>query len=291
MYGPLVIAYLFLGGAAAGMLCAMSAWSLRERSMERVGHRSARFAAAFSVLRQRTYLVGFVTLALAMVCLLWDLGSPGKALLVVLRPHPTVLTFGAYTLAVEAALALLLASTHLLGAPRLKKRTLAAIEALCFVGGLATMSYTGVFLLGGGIAFWNTWTLVGLFTFSSLSAGISTVLLIDWLAQGQTVLLRAARPLQKAHLACLAAEGLFLALFVFDAFANPAAAAACELLFSPDMLATASIGVLGFGIAVPAAFEAYSIARTDCRTIPVADVACLLGCLILRYLVIVCGIR
>lgn len=291
MYGPLVIAYLFLGGAAAGALFAMAAWSLRMRAAQRGRRKPARLAAAFDTLRRRTYLTGFVMLALAMVCLLWDLGSPGKALLVLLRPHPTVLTFGAYTLAIEAALALLLASACVLGVPRFKERTFAALEALCCIGGLAAMSYTGVFLVGSGIPFWSSWTLVGLFTFSSLSAGISTVLLIDWLAQGQTVLLRAARPLQKAHLACLVAESVFLALFAYNAFADPAAAAARGLLLSPDMLATASVGVLGFGIAVPAAFEAYSLARTDCRTIPVVDVACLIGCLSLRYLVIVCGIR
>ena len=230
-------------------------------------------------------------LALAMVCLLWDLGSPGKALLVLLRPHPTVLTFGAYTLAIEAALALLLASACMIGVPRLKERTLAMLEALCCVGGLATMSYTGAFLMGGGIPFWNSWTLIGLFTFSSLSAGISTVLLADWLAQGQTMLLRAAKPLQKAHLACLAAESLFLAMFVYNAFVNPAAEAAQRLLLSPDMLATASVGVVGFGIAAPAVFEAYSLARADHRTIPAVDIACLLGCLTLRYVIIACGIR
>lgn len=230
-------------------------------------------------------------LALAMVCLLWDLGSPEKALLVLLRPHPTVLTFGAYALAIEAMLAITLAAACLLGIPHLKERAYALLEILCCLGGVATMSYTGVFLFSGGIPFWNTWALVGLFTFSSLSAGISTVLLVDWLAQGQTILLRAARPLQKAHLVCLAAESAFLALFAAHAFFDPTAATARNLLLSPDMLATALVGVFGFGIAAPAVFEAYSITRTDCRTIPAIDVACLLGCLTLRYLVIACGIR
>lgn len=291
MYGPLVIAYLFLGGAAAGALFVMAAWSLRVRMAQRTRPRHARLAAAFDTLRARVYLVGFIMLALAMVCLLWDLGSPDRALLVLLRPHPTVLTFGAYTLAIEAMLALVLASASVLGTPRLKGTTLAALEILCCIGGLATMSYTGVFLLSGGIPFWNTWTLVGLFTFSSLSAGISTVLLVDWIAQGRTALLCAARPLQAAHLACLAAESMFFALFVLAAFADPATAAARGLLLSPDMLATASVGVVGLGMATPAVFEAYSLARTDCRTIPAVDVACLIGCLTLRYLVIACGIR
>ena len=153
------------------------------------------------------------------------------------------------------------------------------------------MSYTAVFLMSGGIAFWNTWALVGLFTFSSISAGVSAVLLIDWFTQGQTILLQAAKPLQRWHLACLVAETIFLSLFVYAALSNPAAESARALLLTPDILASAVLGVGGLGIALPATLETYSLTRKDCRTIPVSDVACLMGCLILRYVVIVCGVH
>lgn len=263
----------------------VSAWSL---SFRREPH-SKRLASAFATLRVRVYAVGFLLLALAMVCLLWDLGLPERALLVFLRPHATVITFGAYTLAVEIILAALLLTAHLPSAINLHGTALTAVEVLCCVGAVCVMAYTGVFLTGGAIAFWNSWALVGLFTFSALSSGVSVVLLIDWFTQGQALLLRAAKPLQKWHLACLAFETAFLALFVGAAFENPAARASVDLLLAPDMLATALVGVGGFGIVLPAALEAYSLTRIDCRTIPVSDVVCLFGGLCLRYVVITCG--
>ncbi|TNU88570.1 hypothetical protein FIC87_14305 [Eggerthella lenta] len=288
MYGPLIIAYLFLGGTAAGALFVMSVWSLQTRLSS---VRAPRQETAFAALRRRTYAAAFVLLVLAMTCLLWDLGAPHRAPLIFLHSRPTVLTFGAYTLAIEAVLTVLLAATYLLKRPALQGSALTIAEFLCSVGAIVTMSYTGVFLMSGGIPFWNTWALVGLFTFSSISAGVSTVLLIDWFIQGQTLLLRASKPLQRWHLGCLAGETVFLALFTYDVLSNPSANAARTLLLSPDMLATAVVGVAGFGITLPAALETYSLTRKDCRTIPVSDVACLLGCLILRYVVIACGVH
>lgn len=289
MYGPLVITYLFLGGAAAGALFVASTWSLAARRSERL--QNPLFAAAFDTMRKHVYAAGFIMLAFAMACLLWDLGSPQRALLVFLRPRPTVLTFGAFTLSVEAGVTAVLASSSLLGKPRLPKGLFTTLEALCCLGALATMGYTGVFLFESGMPAWSTWTLVALFVFSSLSAGISTVLLIDWVAQGRARLLKAAKPLQKAHLACLAGEGAFFTLFMLHVFDDPSATAAKSLIMQQDMTATIALGVVGFGMAVPAALEAYSLTRAECRTIPAADAACLLGCFILRAVVVACGIR
>lgn len=288
-YGTLIIAYLFLGGAAAGALFVISTWSLQLRWSHSAVARSRRLSFAFSTLRTRVYVAGLLLLVAAMIFLLWDLGFPDRAFMVFVYPHPTVITFGAWTLIVEATLAALLASTHLFRRPNLNGWALSAMEVACCIGALATMAYTGVFLFTGSIAFWKTGALVGLFTFSSLSAGVSVVLLIDWFTQGQTLLLRAAKPLQKCHLACLAVESIFLAVFVLNAMSNPAAQPSLELLSDSEMFSTALIGVVGFGIALPAALEFYSLTRIDCRTIPVSDVACLLGCLTLRYVVIACG--
>lgn len=229
-------------------------------------------------------------LVFAMVCLLWDLGNPGRALLVFLRPHPTVITFGAYTLAIETLVATLLSLVSLSQGPlSLHGRARDAVEILCCVGALATMAYTGVFLFQGGIPFWNHWSIIALFVLSSLSSGVSVVLLIDWVTQGQSLLLRATKPLQLCHIACLIAETVFLAIFSFAAFGNPSANASVNLLMEPDMLAIALVGVMGAGIVVPLTIETYSATRKECRTIPVSDFVCLFGGLCLRYCLIACG--
>ena len=142
-----------------------------------------------------------------------------------------------------------------------------------------------------GVALWDTWTIVPLFALSSLSCGITLMLLVDYFVKDQTLLLRAARPLQKLHLTCLAAEAIFLALFAGAAFSDPAAANAIDVLTSPDMIPTATIGVVGFGIVAPAACEIYALSQQECRTIPVSDVLCLCGALLLRYCIIVCGVH
>ena len=288
LYGSLVIVYLFLGGAAAGALFVMSAWSFAFRRSEN----PARLLTAFESLRRRTYTVGFLLLAFAMICLLGDLGNPGRALMVIFLPHPTVITFGAYTLAIEALLAALLLAASLPNSPlALRGRWLDIVEALCCIGALATMAYTGIFLFQGSIPFWNHWSIIVLFVFSSLSSGVSVVLLIDWFTQGQSLLLRATKPLQICHVACLAAEVVFLTLFVNAAFRNPLADASLNLLMEPEMLAIAGVGVIGMGIALPITLETYSITRKECRAIPVSDFICLLGGLCLRYCLITCGVH
>ncbi len=266
----------------------MSAWSFAFRRSEN----PARLLTAFESLRRRTYTVGFLLLAFAMICLLGDLGNPGRALMVFFLPHPTVITFGAYTLAIEALLAALLLAASLPNSPlALRGRWLDIVEALCCIGALATMAYTGIFLFQGSIPFWNHWSIIVLFVFSSLSSGVSVVLLIDWFTQGQSLLLRATKPLQICHVACLAAEVVFLTLFVNAAFRNPLADASLNLLMEPEMLAIAGVGVIGMGIALPIALETYSIIRKECRAIPVSDFICLLGGLCLRYCLITCGVH
>lgn len=287
LYGPLIIAYLFFGGAAAGALFVVAAWGILYR---RHAHRP-RMDEAFHAFRVRVYAIGFILLFLAVLCLLWDLEHPERALLLFLRPHPTAITFGAYTLAIEGVLTAALFAACLLRKPSFSVRAFNILEVFCCLGAIATMAYTGVFLLQSAVALWQSWTLVGLFVFSSLSCGLSLALLADWFTQGQTLLLRAAKPLQTFHLVCLAFEAAFLGAFVYAAFENPSASMTTNVLMEPGMLSTATVGVIGMGIAVPALLEMYSLTRKECRTIPVSDAVCLFGGLCLRYCIISCGVH
>lgn len=252
----------------------------------------ARRTQAFASLRTRMFTLCLILLILSVLFLFWDLGSPQRVLLVLLRPHATVLTFGSFCLLAEILLGLLLVLSTLFRIRQLQGRAETILEVLCCLVSLATMAYTGVFLATNAAApFWNSWTLVALFLFSSLSCGMALMLLVDWFIKDQTLLLRAARPLQKWHLAFLAGEAVSLCLLLGHAFSDPAAEAALSLLASPDLLPTAIVGVLGFGLALPALCESYSLAQQECRTIPVSDVLCLTGGLILRFCVIACGVH
>ena len=290
MYGTLIIAYLFLGGAAGGAFLVMAAWSLAFH--RHVPHRSDRLRLAFRTLKARVYPAATAILAVAMVCLWWDLEMPHRALLIFLIPRPTVLTFGAAVLACELMLGILLTLANLFHLRFLTGRVKRTLEILCCLCSIAVMAYTGVFLMSNiGVPLWHTPALVGLFFFSALSSGISTVLLIDYFVQGQTYLLRATRPLQRGHLACLALELACLVAFVVATIANPEAGEALALITSPELLPVGILGVIGLGIVVPFALELYALLRKDCRTIPVSDFVCLVGACCLRYVVIVCGVH
>ena len=274
-FGSLVIAYLFLGGASAGAFFVMSAWSLGFYRSDTAARHHMRLRTAFKALKGRVYTISLIMLAVSLACLVFDLQYPDRALLLFFRPRPTPMTFGAYALAVEAILGLLLALANVFKIPFLDGRVKRVLEALCAICSIAVMG----------------WSLVALFFFSALSSGVSVVLLIDYFIQGQTLLLRAARPLQKAHLTCLVLEGISLAFFVHATLAKPAAANSVELLMDPAMLSTAVVGVIGMGILVPFALELNSLMHKDCRTIPVSDVICLIGSFCLRYCVVICGVH
>ena len=110
MYGTLVIAYLFLGGAAGGTFLVMAVWSLMLHHF--YPHRSALVRRDFRLLRGRIYAIATATLAAAMLCLLWDLDYPDRALMIFTLARPTVLTFGACVLAALLVIGALLVLPH-----------------------------------------------------------------------------------------------------------------------------------------------------------------------------------
>lgn len=291
-FGPLVIAYLFLGGAAAGAFLVMSAWSLGFYISDGVARHHMRLRTAFKALKGRVYAISLIMLIISLVCLVFDLQYPDRALLLFLRPRPTPMTFGSYALAIEAILGLLLALGNVFKISILDGRAKRVLEILCAICSVAVMGYTGVLLANqAAVPLWHEWSLIALFFFSALSSGVSVVLLIDYFIQGQTLLLRAARPLQKAHLVCLVLEAVSLALFVHAAFTKPAASGSIALLMDPSMLSTAVVGVVGMGIIMPFLLELNSLMHKECRTIPVSDVICLIGSFCLRYCVVLCGVH
>ncbi|MDO5042265.1 MAG: polysulfide reductase NrfD [Slackia sp.] len=298
MYGSLVIAYLFLGGASAGGFFVMSIWTLmfpqalRKRSTGSNSTLGHRLAESFATLQARIYPLCLLFLILAMLFLFWDLGSPERVIYILLLPHPTMLTFGTICLFSEALVGALLTAASLFRVRMLDGGILKIITILCCPTSLATMAYTGMFLMSNiGIALWNSWAIIPLFICSSLSCGIALVLLADYFLSGRTLVLRAARPLQKLHLICIVAEALSLALFVYSGLSNPEATRSIEILLSPQMLSMSTIGVLGLGMLLPAGCELFSLAQQESRTIPLSDVLCLMGGLILRYCIITCGVH
>ncbi len=288
VYGILITTYLFLGGAASGSLLIMCSWSLIFHY--RKSHRSPRIRRAFRALKSAVYTISFILLAISVLCLAFDLASPHRAYLLFMRPHPTPITFGAFALTFGLAIGFLLVVANLLRPRAMNGYVKGALEALGVVCSICIMAYTGVFLYTQpAVAIWHTVTIVPLFIFSSISSGISVVLLIDYFIQGKVLLLRTVQPMQKLHLVCLALESAALAAFAFAMFGNPHASKSVDLLLNPDMLGCAGLGIVGMGIIAPACLETYALTRGQCRSIPISDVICLIGGFCLRFCIIMCG--
>ncbi len=208
-----------------------------------------------------------------------------------MSPKPTVMTFGAFSLVALLLVTLALTCINYFKILKLSGVGKRVLEVLCCILSVFAMSYTGFFLMGGNIPFWNTYALVALFIFSSFSTGISLVLLIDYFIQGKFALLDRLRPIQKAHILCLLLEIVALALFIMAARSNPHASSSLALLAKPHMLANLIVGAVGMGIATPLLLESFSLAFRNPRVIPLSDTICLIGGLLLRYCVVTCGVH
>ena len=290
MFGPLLIAYLFLGGTAGGGYLVMCLWSLFFRRAATAGRFTLRQMQSFDALQVRAHVLFFVILVMSVICLWWDLGRPTRALLIMVTLRPTILTFGFFVLSIELVLGALLMMGSAFGLGVMQGKLKTVVEILCCITSIATVTYTGIFLFqGASVYFWDSWSLVFLFFFSSLSNGLSLLLLVDYFT-GQAVYINASRFLQITHLICLVAELITLVIFALINLNNPAAYASCMALMSKEMLPNVVVGVGLFGIIIPVAMEMYSLIFKECRAVPVSDVLCLCGGCILRYCIIVGGL-
>lgn len=289
MYSELVIIYLFLGGASGGAFFVMSLWSLVFHHSERHLH-DRRLRLAFRVMKRIVYVVALLLLLISMGCLFADLRVPSNALLLLTQPQATPLNFGFFVLTALACVGSALVVANSLRPRRLTGRIKATLEIVCIIASCAAMIYTAVYLFNQkAVALWNSPWLIALFLFSSVSSGVSIVLLCNWFAQGRTLLLRAARPLQRVHIGVLLLEGVAFALYAAAVLANPDTATSLALFRNPALWQTALIGALGMGIVAPLILETYALTCKQWRAIPVSDVICLVGGFCLRWCLIMGG--
>lgn len=289
VYSILVVTYLFLGGAAGGAFLIMSAWSLYFHRTHAY-RKSNRVRQSFRIMKRTCYPCALILLSVALACLFFDLGVPRNAYLFFLRPHFTPITFGAFSLAALWIVGAALSIANVFRPRRINGYAKAGLEAVCALCALCVMAYTGVYLYSQtAVPAWHTPWLIALFVFSSASAGISVVLLVDYFIQGKTLLLRTVRPLQKAHLICLACEAISIAALAAYLFTTDGAARSLEKLLNPSLAQTALIGAMGLGIVAPAILESWALANKGQRSIPFSDVICLIGCFCIRWVVVMCG--
>ena len=279
VFGWYIVAYLFLAGTGAGAFFAAACacvWDAVRRSD--ASERTLRTC-------QAGFYVAPCLVVLAALLLLLDLGNAQRAWLVLLAPLQSVLSVGAWLVALLAAMSGVAATCGL--ASSSVPRTL--LWACCIVGApcaLGVMGYTGLLLSDMvSIDFWRTPWLIALFVASSLSCGIAVIVAIDAVLAPSSYEVSRGLWRTGAVLGCVEAAVLAAFLIAQSGFTETARAS-CELLVGGALAPAFWGGVVAVGLALPLAAHAAGRLLPGRATMVGASVGVLVGGLLLRYCVV-----
>lgn len=291
VFGNLIIAYLFLGGAGAGALVVLSALELlsaRTSKTYTLGSSGMRdLPNEFFV---RAWPVCLCVFAFAMLCLLFDIGRLDRVLGLFTNPTASPLTVGAFSLLFAAAVAAFFSVVRLFDFSEISHILTKAISVLGIAFGLLAATYTGVLLfMMPSVVFWNTALLPALFLLSSLSSGIACIFLSSVFVEARESIVAGVRSLARIDMILIALE--LLCLLVYSVVMSGQAAAQDSLmaLLAGDLSWLFWGGLVLCGLMVPLLMERF-ISYDNYRTqILWIALFLLVGSLILRYCIVFAG--
>ncbi len=315
LFGMFIVVYLFLGGCTAGLLLVTALRSLMFSSRRRIGIHDEAMREAFGRFTDQCYIVILIMALASSACLLCDLGSPEKSYILFIHPALTPITVGGFALAANIVIAAMLVATGSiarLGCFDGNAEKLAIVrkglEIAALPASILLMGYTGLFLaLIKQVPLWNTPLTVVLFVLSALSAGCALSQLIHGCTEARSYMTGADAALHPMHWALLVAEIAVIALFLIVTASRPevAVARSLELLTNPPLLWWVIGGLVALGLGFPLVAETAMSWLTVRRMrdgvrwyglmdplfcFP-ADVACLIGCFLLRYCLVAAGLH
>lgn len=285
MLGDLVVWYLFLGGAGAGLLLVVAI--LECLSPQAVAaDRAGRFVPPGSYRRffGPAYLTGIAAIALGMLCLLLDLGRGERVLAVLFQPTLSFISVGAFALLALLALAAVPAAVWAFGCASLPKVLMLVDRPLIAVVAVAVMAYTGLLLSSmPSVPLWASPLLPVLFVVSSLSSGIALLTCAVVLTGSGEAFATTLERLRKIDAAVIVCEIFVLALFTALAFlGGETARASVERLVQGDLAAPFLGLVVALGLLVPLICEV--VGRKDAlRAAVAASAFVLVGGFFLRW--------
>lgn len=302
LFSMFIVLYLFLGGCAAGLVLVCASRSLGFHATADVLPVDMR---AFDRCTGAGYALALIVTLASITCLVFDLGSPGKALILFIHPTLTAISFGAYVLAAAVLLLVALCVMFLLakGEKPVFATARRALEIALIPVAVCLMGYTGVFLaLVRTVPLWHTPLTVVLFLLSATSAGYALASLVRSLSGCPKLPDDSGTTAHARHAAVIGAEILALIVFcVRTALRSEVAVRrSVELILGGPLAGWFCGGVVLLGLLVPLVVElalAFSARHpgsplaTGARFSIPADAACLLGCFLLRYCLIAAGMH
>ena len=290
MFSDLVILYLFLGGAGAGLLVILSTLE----ALRFVGASSARWISATvwipSAFFRMAWPVSFVILSMAILALIADLGRPDRLFAFVLHPRLSVMTIGAYALAIAWGLSAILSLVSLLDGALWFDGIRPAVCAIGFISGLITCAYTGLLLQSSAaVLFWQTPFLTITFVLSSLSCGFALVMLVLTFIQERRPMEYSIRFVMSADSLLIAIEVVTLFFLVMRGFMTVGAEGSAWSVVGGDHSFAFWTGLVIAGLVVPFAIENTALARDVRPQLQWAALLILFGGLVLRWSVVAAG--
>lgn len=294
MLGDLVVWYLFLGGAGAGLLFSAAVLeSLSPHAVDRIrAARDSRYVPkeAYTRFFGPAYGVGIAAVVLGMLCLLLDLGRSERALSLFLQPVFSFITVGAFALVILILLAAVLFAVWMLGLTSLPKAVALAVRVCCIAAAAVVMAYAGLFLSSmPAVPLWASPWLPLLFVASALSTGLALLVCVVVLTGSQDEFASTLRRIQKADAVIIACECVVLALFVASAaFGGDTARMSAERLVQGDLAGMFWGSVVVLGLAAPLVLEAANRAMNSYAIIA-AGALVLVGGYFLRWCIAEAG--
>lgn len=296
VFGPLVIAYLFLGGTGAGACLVASAVGLLVDRCELADGTASRLRVSDSCkcLLVPSLAVAVAAVFLGLFCLFADLGSPLAALGVITGGATSWANFGVLTLAACIGLGVLQIAL-LCGRCSIPVALLRVLQVLGIAAGFGAAAYTGLLLMDmTGVPLWSSPWLPVLFTLSAVSCGLAVFVICAVLAGIWDSFPSLFERLALVDIAAVALESTALALFLVHA-AQGGTATAIEVLLSGGLAPIFWVGVVFAGLVVPIASEVVALRvgnaspyHLSTHVLATAAFA-LVGAACLRYCVVMAG--
>lgn len=235
----------------------------------------------------RAWPVCFVTLALAVLCLLFELGRPDRLANLLTSPTFSPISIGAYALVLALACATWFSAVALFENAWANAAIVGVTAVMGVVVGLVAAAYTGVLLSGlASVLFWQTAWLPATFVFSSLSCGVACVFLAAAFVEVRQVVLHPFRALAYVDSVLIVLEAVCLVGLVAHGFAGEGARLSAEALTMGEFRWLFWGGLVILGLAVPLVMERYVVHGNYSTQLMFVAVLVLLGGFVLRWCVV-----
>lgn len=281
MFGVAVAWYLFLAGAGSGVF--LAAYCL-DSALLRSGEasRTVRATVVFG------YAAGFAMVAVGSLFLLSDLGRPERFSYVFFKLSSSVITFGAFSIALFLAGSFAQLLVRVIFKPQIPVAVHSALRGACAVFATAVLLYTG-FLLESwdGVHFWDSMLLPFLFGVSGLSCGVSLIRIGGLLSTGGRFDLSAAflRKSSRVEVGLLLLEAFLLFIYLGIMWYDAGAIYAVDVLLKGSLAHCFWVGVVLVGLLVPLGVSVASSRQGAVGRIAVALCA-LAGSYCMRYCIL-----